>query len=311
MKCLTPYFLRTAKYWSDISVRYLPAPCGHCIACRLRNRLIWTFRIEEEVKDNVYTAFATLTYSEAFRSRFTINVKTDDGLVVEDVPSIPYDDLQAFNDRFKKRLKYKFGISLRWFCVGEYGGETNRPHFHCLYFFNHPNRDVVNNNVAFFPSVFRDCWPYGSILDFQQIQGVGAAGYCNKYISNNWNDKLFGDQTPSKSLKSQLIGRGYIDRMKAWHLADPDNRLYVPYNGKKIPLPRTFLYKIFGLSKDKKSALEIERLYSDMLAREFVNIRLAKENGSTYDLHPFYSPDDLIDDSIHYYKDKFTKKDKM
>lgn len=329
MKCLTPYWLDAKKTWETefifglarakifrpdlIEKGYpfrLPVPCGRCIACRLKNRLVWTFRICEEVRDSDFVAFATMTY-DSVHVPYTSHFDEDSGLYIEDLPTICYEDFQKFKEKYKKRLLRKFGVKLRYFCVGEYGGKTYRPHFHALFFFKGDDHELTYNLRGHFRGEFLDCWTKGSVLDFRDLDGEGAAGYCNKYMAKQLAFMPYDEQEKEKSLKSQLIGRGYIDRMKLWHLEDPDNRCYAVYKGKKIPLPRTFAEKIFGWTKDKKSWSIIEESYFERLKQEEINILLCQQNGTPYDLRPFYSPPELIEDSKHYYYEKYTKHDKL
>lgn len=327
MKCLTPYYLDARKVWSGEYERALfaashnpdkykkfpsriPVACGSCIACRLKNRLIWTFRISEEVKDSDFVAFATMTY-DAVHLPYTQHLDVDSGLMIEDLPTIVYKDFQTFKERYKKRLLRKYNVKLRYFCCGEYGGKTNRPHFHAIFFFKGSDHETTFLLRGFFRREFLDCWTLGSVLDFRDLSGEGAAGYCNKYMAKQLSFMPYEEQSKEKSLKSQLIGRGYIDRMKSWHLADPDNRCYAVYKGKKIPLPRSFAEKIFGWTKDKKEWSIIEQSYFDRLTQEEINVMLCQQNGSCYDLKPFYSPPELIEDMNHYYFEKFTKHDSL
>lgn len=58
------------------------------------------------------SCFVTLTYDDAHCP-----------------PTLQYSDFQGFLRRFRYRLG-----SVRYFCAGEYGGLTGRPHFHALLF---------------------------------------------------------------------------------------------------------------------------------------------------------------------------------
>lgn len=102
----------------------MPFPCGQCMPCRLQKRRHWTHRILLEAGENKDNAFVTLTYSDEKMPRL------DDGrgtLVPKDVQD------------FLKRLRYYYApLKFRFFCVGEYGDKTQRPHFH-LALFNYPS----------------------------------------------------------------------------------------------------------------------------------------------------------------------------
>lgn len=276
MKCLHPYYVDAKKTWGITTFRWFPVPCGKCVGCRLARRQEWTFRLSEEVKDSHYVAFATLTYDE----QHVPTLETDE---LSDVLTLNYKDVQLFIKRFKQTLLRKLSLSLRYFCCGEYGSNTLRPHYHCIFFFRGLSQDYVDDICITLPSIFRSCWSLGDILDFQQMKTNGAASYVNKYLHKFYKVELLEEQAVEKSLKSQGIGRGYITRMKNWHLEDPENRTYAYYNGYKIPLPRYFREKIFGIKKEKKPDYLIENIYDQLYDKELTKI-LAFENQylSTY-----------------------------
>lgn len=237
MKCLFPYYVNAREVWNVPG--YLAVPCGKCINCKANRRLMWTFRLSEEMKDSMYTAFATMTYNEE-------NITYIDMDEVQDVPTLNYKDVQLFLKRFRKSLD-KYNVTLRYFICGEYGSNTLRPHYHAIFFFNSDKgQNYINEVCLWFPSLFRSAWNQGEILDFQQCSSDGATSYCNKYVNKYYKVDLLPEQLPEKVLMSKGIGCGYIDRMKEWHLQDPENRQYCYYKTYKIPMPRYFRLKIFG-----------------------------------------------------------------
>ena len=94
-----------------------PVPCGKCIACRITKRKMWTGRIlAETLWHEGY--FVTLTYDDEHL------VYSDSGL-----PDLHPQDLRLFLARFRKL----YG-PFRYFAVGEYGDQTQRPHYHlCMW----------------------------------------------------------------------------------------------------------------------------------------------------------------------------------
>lgn len=89
-------------------------PCGQCILCRLEHARQWAVRITHEASLHDQNCFATFTYDDE-------HLPEDGGL--------RYDDLQ----RFWKRLRKEVG-KLRYYSVGEYGDDKNRPHYHACIF---------------------------------------------------------------------------------------------------------------------------------------------------------------------------------
>lgn len=75
--------------------------------------MAWTFRILLENKDHEYSSFVTLTYRDT------------------DLPEkLDISDIQ----KFLKRLRRSTPNPVRYFCVGEYGTKTARPHWHLILF---------------------------------------------------------------------------------------------------------------------------------------------------------------------------------
>lgn len=117
MKCIRPF--------TKIGQAY---GCGQCLPCRVQKRRLWRSRIMIEAMQYTDNAFVTLTYN-------------DKSLPVIDAP----DGLSgagtlepAHLRNFLKRLRKELPNEIRFFAVGEYGGETWRPHYH-LALFNFSN----------------------------------------------------------------------------------------------------------------------------------------------------------------------------
>lgn len=99
----------------------VPFACGQCLPCRINKRRIWSTRLWLEAMahaDNL--PMLTLTYS-------------DDELPysVDGLPTLCKRDVQLFLKRVRKKLH---PIKLRYYCAGEYGEHTYRPHYHILFF---------------------------------------------------------------------------------------------------------------------------------------------------------------------------------
>lgn len=98
----------------------MPFPCGQCMPCRLQKRRHWTHRILLEAGEYKDNAFVTLTYSDETMPRL------DDGR-----GNLVPKDLQDFLKRLRRRYE---PLKIRFFGVGEYGDQTQRPHFHAAIF---------------------------------------------------------------------------------------------------------------------------------------------------------------------------------
>lgn len=90
--------------------------CGQCTPCRHNRRRIWAHRISLEASQWAMNCFMTLTY--------------DDKHLPEDGSLEP-----THLTKFIKRLRHHYDDTpLRYFAVGEYGDESNRPHYHAVVF---------------------------------------------------------------------------------------------------------------------------------------------------------------------------------
>ncbi len=92
--------------------------CGQCHVCRINKRREWTARLILEAQQHKHRCFVTLTYNDHWLP-----------LRGELMP----DDLTKFFKRLRKELKKNERL-LRYFGCGEYGEQTNRPHYHALLF---------------------------------------------------------------------------------------------------------------------------------------------------------------------------------
>jgi hypothetical protein len=93
--------------------------CGQCLGCKIVKKKTWKNRILLEAKMHQENSFLTLTYS-------------DDKLPKGG--SLDPDDTKNWLHRFRKAIDRKLGKKVRYFLVGEYGDETQRPHYHAALF---------------------------------------------------------------------------------------------------------------------------------------------------------------------------------
>ena len=91
-------------------------PCGKCAGCRMDYAKTWSDRMIVELNDNPKAIFVTLTYNTQHLPRGECGV-----------PSLRLSDLQKF---FKRLRKCFSGKRIRYYCAGEYGPRTHRPHYH-------------------------------------------------------------------------------------------------------------------------------------------------------------------------------------
>lgn len=178
-------------------------PCGQCIGCRIRKRQDWAARIEMEAKtsipDSVY--FLTLTYNdehvpcinhktgEVFRGGVYSGRKGD----LKTNQTLWYEDVQ----KFIKRLRKTSEPGLRYFCAGEYGEQTGRPHYHLILFNYFPEKlkpyRLLSKERYFTDERITRLWTYGihnlaCTNDFTTFNYV--AGYVTKKVDEETQNHI-------------------------------------------------------------------------------------------------------------------------
>lgn len=140
----------------------VPAECRKCDECRQKWRMRWIGRLlaEEQTADSVW--FLTLTFAGGYEN--------------EEAYVLQYEVVQ----KLWKRLR-KAGHRFRYVCVGEYGGERGRAHWHALIYWEGPEPEVESFDQ-------RIHWPFWE-EGFSQIERPrskqGSAVYLLDYLNKD------------------------------------------------------------------------------------------------------------------------------
>ena len=153
--------------------------------CRIRRASDWAIRCEHEMEEWQHASFIRLSYADE-------NLPADH--------SVSKSELQNFFKRLRKRL----GTPIKYLACGEYGEQTERPHYHALIFGydrrwqfagdnrlrSHPNFHWNGTcwNVIHGPLV--DTWTKGQIT--LGYAGPNAARYIAGYTLKSNIGKLNG-----------------------------------------------------------------------------------------------------------------------
>ena len=100
--------------------------CGQCTPCRINTRRKKTCRGLLEARGHEWSTFVTLTIEDEHLEH-TLDV---DGAPI---PTLVPNDLRLYLRGMRKRIP-----ELRYIAVGEYGTESERPHYHALFFGHDP-----------------------------------------------------------------------------------------------------------------------------------------------------------------------------
>lgn len=177
-------------------------PCGKCLACLKRWREVWTHRLMlENLACRSVSAFVTLTYAE--------------DTLPKDMCLQPA-HLQGFMKRLREHYARKERRTVRFFGVGEYGDQTQRPHYHVLLF---GYASCLNGQSQYGRhrtsccsqcDRIRDVWGFGHVglgsVTHQSVRYV--CGYMTKNMRHRHDSRLKG-RHPEFSLKSTRPGIGY------------------------------------------------------------------------------------------------------
>lgn len=257
MKCFHPQTINDNK-----------VSCGRCPACKQNRINGWVCRIERHARHQESAHFLTLTYADGQCS------KTKKGLLTLDYKHVQHffktlRNLQNadYKKQCKQAKKYRQPTPKRtikrfsYYVAGEYGSQTNRPHYHIIMF----NASLKLISRAWGTNDHGRWIPRGNIHS-GNITG-GSIRYTLKYISKPSRLPLFegDDRTPEFSHMSQGIGKDYLTpAIIKWHRADLLNRYYVPNaGGVQTTMPRYYANKIYTDSERLTIAEHLEKQQAD------------------------------------------------
>lgn len=266
MGCINPYYKQDdGKY----------VPCGKCLPCKTRRASSWSFRLMQHAKNVRSAYFLTLTYD-------TENVPiTKHGYMSLSTSKRNRGDhhskghIAMFFKRLRKAHGDKYpGFPIKYYCVGEYGGRTFRPHYHIILFNAElelmlSQKDIMKVQLTNFNGkahVRVKQWWYGH-CSFGKVQDA-SVGYTLKYISKPKQIPMHrrDDRVPEYSLMSKGLGLSYLTKaIRAWHLADLCNRMYCNLpDGIKIAMPRYYKLKLYDQEQRDEIASFFERTMEKM-----------------------------------------------
>lgn len=187
-------------------MRLYRCKCGKCPQCLRDDRREWEFRMLQEYKVTYKGAFVTLTYSND-NLNYSKTLK----------PQLYYSDVQ----KFMKRLRFSYEkvvpqaekCPITYWCCGEYGKNTGRPHYHLIIF-------GLDKKYYY---LIKKCWQLGFIYI-----GYNMSSKCISYVS-----KYVQKQGSIKRLSS-LIGSD------AWC---QENGVTPPFRHMSLGLGKSYLSK--------------------------------------------------------------------
>lgn len=255
-------------------------PCGQCNPCRLKKRREWTHRIMLEAAGHSDNCFATLTYSDE-------NLPED--------ASLSPKHLQDWFKRFRKAIE---PARIRYFACGEYGDESERPHYHVI-IFGYPNctygkSQYTARRVDCCPhcNLIRDTWGLGHIFVGQLT--IQSARYCAGYVMKKMtsvDDQRLAGRYPEFARQSRRPGLGAdfmheVGSTLMSHGLDEtlvDVPMTLRHGSQEMPLGRYLrrrLREVIGRSPDTPKEV-LNEIYAEMHTLREDARKAAKENGSS------------------------------
>lgn len=232
-------------------------PCNRCPKCRAKRVSQWSFRLLQEEKVCQSSSFITITYDN------------------ESVPITPLGylglrkrHLQLFFKRLRKAHGDDIGVNskgiiaginnpIKYYAVGEYGGRTERPHYHII---------LYNCKLELIQDAWTNTWTdnHAGKIHYGKVEGA-SIGYTLKYLMKKRKkiDPKHDDREREFSLISKGLGISYLtESMANWHVEDLINNMYCTLpGGVKIPMPRYYKDKLyFELEKAAIAAAYTEQI---------------------------------------------------
>lgn len=233
MKCLTPVSIKNPKQARGYTDMYIHVPCGKCTICLKRRASGWAFRLKNEELHCETSAFVTYTYDD------------------EHLPISPngYATLdRSHHQKFMKRLRKvisqtDYEPKLKYYMVGEYGGQTHRPHYHAI-LFNLPEYYIVN------PERLKEIWTHGNV-QIDEVSNASIAYVCG-YVQKQLFFSNFGendDREKEYANMSKGLGIDFLTEARIKSMKQKLNPFLTIEDGMKITLPRYYRNK--ALSEDE------------------------------------------------------------
>lgn len=285
---------------------YNVIPCNECIECQDERINAYLARADAEMKltneKNGLCYVDTFTYNDTYLPLLTrgMNVIRNDGekantehIYRKGIPIFCRDDVRDTFVRLRMALERagyydlvpcerikkdgtiesytKKVVRIKHFCTTEYGGQWHRPHYHVLFFIQHP----ISHQE--FEKMLQDAWQYGNLDYYKKVKcddgsvkvirktsydkvvnGPAALHYVAKYVvkDDDYFDYLCDSFYDGESTKKPLTLRE-----KCKYLQE-----LLPENIFKGIHPRPFVSNYFGISLANKYTYDPNRgyVYSDM-----------------------------------------------
>jgi len=242
MPCYSPITVNKRGF-VDLRVQ---VPCGQCVGCRIDRAQDWATRCVHEAQLHELNCFVTLTYDDRHLPPGASLVKRD-------------------FQNFMRYLRRQHDGKIRFYAAGEYGDQTNRPHYHALLFgidFADKRPHTKNNqgDQLFTSELLDKIWGKGQCyLGSVTPQSAGyVAKYCIKKVNGQLAASHYQGRQPEFALMSLKpgIGAGWFEK----YSGDVYPSDFVVLKGRKRSPPRFYDDKLEEMDELMLQALKKSRL---------------------------------------------------
>lgn len=260
--CYSPITIKNKEWQEKDSGKiysHYKVPCGKCFECVARRKAQWTFRLEQEALRSTSCSFITLTYDDD-------SIKYSDGFL----PTLEKRDLQLFFKRLRQHCERKLNHfeRIKYYACGEYGDQTQRPHYHAI-IYNLPLKLTKPTYIdANLQAELQQVWQNQGavhVLPANTQRFAYTAGYVQKKIQKQVD--IYDDETgeiferdPEFSIMSKRLGDNFITPQMARYLKE--NMVgSIKQRGYIKTLPRYYKDKIFTGVEKEMLAIKAEEYY--------------------------------------------------
>lgn len=273
MKCRNPYTKGGMAF-----------PCGQCMPCRINRRRVWTHRLMLERSLHGDASFITLTYNNDPyidpRTKIPLeNMQYSVSPITGELrPTLVPKHLQ---DWFKRIRKEYAPQKIRYYAVGEYGDDTERPHYHVAAFGYPQCRWGISRysssrqNCCSVCDMVRDTWGRGNVLlgELSTESAQYVAGYVTKKMTSSLDSRLDGRHPEFARISNRPgIGHDFMEEVASSILSlnleerEADVPSALRHGSRLLPLGRYLRRKLrVMIGRDEKTPQEIlNQLFNEM-----------------------------------------------
>ncbi|QXP08179.1 MAG: replication initiator protein [Arizlama microvirus] len=253
MKCANPIAIKTfRRKGKDIYTKPVYVNCGKCMACLSKKKNEWAIRLYGESMTHKESCFLTLTYDQKY-------LPTDNKVKLSHITNF-----------IKKIRLHCLPKRIRFFQVGEYGDQRQRPHYHIIiYGYDFNDKQFLytdDNGLKHFNSVqLSKLWKKG-LSEVGEVN-IASCLYISKYVVKSVVEYV-DDETPIITTMSRRpgIGKLFFDKYRSDMLPHG----YIVINGIKFSIPKYFFNCLKKVDMLQYTQIKSKRKqYAEEKAKDF------------------------------------------